>query len=187
MLPIYLASIETEQERAFFIELYNENRRAMYAFAFRYLKSEHDAEDVVHDVFLTVANGYIDKLSSQPKECVRSFLFVCTKNRALSLIKKRSGSVSLECIAENGHEVPSTDSDVSIEDIISDKALLEKAKEAMNGLDPIYADALFLHLEGYSARSISELFGENYQTVKKRIYRAKLLLREAVLGKGGAK
>lgn len=185
MLMLYLSMLRTEEERSFFTRLYNDYRHAMYCFANKYLNDPAASEDIVHDVFCIIADDHLKNLAERTEDGRRRFLFVCVKNRALNYIKTRSRNASLDALTETGWDVHDSASD-PIDEIIANADMVECAKAMIKTLDPIYADALWLSLEGFSTVEISILFKENHDTVRKRIYRAKQQLRELVLKEGGA-
>ena len=53
---IYLMVLDTEEERIKFVRLYEEYRNRMHYTASILLKSEIEAEDIVHDTFLTLTD-----------------------------------------------------------------------------------------------------------------------------------
>ena len=183
MLAFYLSLIETEEERSFFTKLYNDYRHAMFCVANKYLNDSAEAEDAVHDVFCVVADDHLKTLAERDEDGRRRFLFVCVKNRALNMLKRRAKTASLDALNEDGMEF--SDEQYPLDEIVADKDMAERAKAAIKELAPEYADALYLSLQGYSSVEIAKLFQENYEAVRKRIYRAKQQLRELVL-KGGA-
>ena len=184
MLLMYLSMLQTDEERAFFTKLYTKYRYQMFRVAKKYLHNEFDAEDIVHDIFKIVADDHLRDLENRTDADVRRFLLCCAKNRSLNLMKSRSKIVSLDALMEQGWDEIDLNKD-PIDEIIADQALTKQAEEAISGLDPMYGEPLWLHLKGFSTADVSKLFNENYETVKKRTYRAKLLLRKAVLGEGG--
>ena len=181
----YLSLIETDEERDLFTDLYNEYKRPMLYYAYTVLKDYQDAEDIVHDVFCIVAESYIKKLLRNEPESRKHFLLVCTKNRSLTLAKRKSKTISLDELSEEGYEFSSEAAEIRVPDDETDKEMLEKAKAAFIGLDPLYRDPLWLSFKGLTATDIAKLFNEKSDTIKKRIYRGKLLLRDAVGMKGG--
>lgn len=62
MLTLYLSLISTEAERSRFDEVYSQCRKQMIVIATSILKNEDDAEDVVHDVFYSIASSHTDIL-----------------------------------------------------------------------------------------------------------------------------
>lgn len=185
MLMFYLSMLETDEERDFFTELYNTYRQGLYRYALKYLHNEFDAEDVVQDVFKIVIDKCVIDLMERGDDGRRRFLFMCTRNRAINYGKRWAKVVSLDEMVENDVDFSTDLTEEPIADIITNRDLLEKAKVAINALDPKYADVLWMHLEGYSVQDISQFFGEKYGTVKQRLYRSKQLLRVAIGVKGG--
>ena len=58
---IYLMSLDTEEERIKFVKIYDIYRNRMHYTANMILKDELNAEDMVHDTFLTLTD-YIDRI-----------------------------------------------------------------------------------------------------------------------------
>ena len=54
---IYLQMIESEEDKSKFIELYNQYRYLMFSVANRILKNEYDAEDAVHQAFVSIIDN----------------------------------------------------------------------------------------------------------------------------------
>lgn len=185
MLTFFLSMLETDEERDFFTDLYIRYRQGMFRYANKYLHNDHDAEDIVHDVFCIVADKCIAELMERSDIGRRRFLFICTRNRAVNFGKRKSKVISFEEMAESSPDASAYSADDPIDEIITDKDMLERGKAAICSLDPKYADVLWMHLDGYSVQSIAALWDEKPDTVKKRLYRAKRLLREAVGEKGG--
>ncbi len=55
MLLIYMSFIDDESHRRLFEEIYLSYRKQMFLVARTVLKNDSDAEDIVHDVFLRIA------------------------------------------------------------------------------------------------------------------------------------
>ena len=50
----YLLLLDTKEEKEFFREIYNSYKDEMYRAAYRILQNRSDAEDIVHETFLTL-------------------------------------------------------------------------------------------------------------------------------------
>lgn len=61
---IYLALIETEEEKRKFERIYTDYRQTMYFAAYRILQNVHTAEDAVHQAFLRVID-HLDKIDEK--------------------------------------------------------------------------------------------------------------------------
>ncbi len=64
----YLLLLDTEQEREFFKKLYNEHKNEMYYTALKILKNESDAEDMVHETFLTLTEHLSKMIDNTPQK-----------------------------------------------------------------------------------------------------------------------
>lgn len=58
MISLYLAVLETDEDKYEFEEMYIKCRQQMYNLAYCILHNVQDAEDAVHQSFLTIANNY---------------------------------------------------------------------------------------------------------------------------------
>ena len=69
---IYLQTIETEEDKSKFEDIYREYRGLMYYIAYRRLHHEQDAEDAVHHAFMKIAENIkiIDPVSPKTKQLV---------------------------------------------------------------------------------------------------------------------
>ena len=161
------------------IGLYKKYRELLFRCASQYVTRYQDAEDVVHDVFC-IAVQYSKMLAELGEESCLHFLFVCTRNRALNFTKKQS-RVVLVSEPWDANEIPE---DIKLGELLEDRTALKKAMAAAKKLRPSYADVLYLHLEGFTVARIAELFKEEPEAVRKRLYRAKKKLRELMLEEG---
>ena len=64
----YLLLLDTEQERKFFKELYREHKNEMYYIALKILNNESDAEDMVHETFLTLTENLPKMMDNPPQK-----------------------------------------------------------------------------------------------------------------------
>ena len=180
MLSFYLSIISTDEQRDLFAELYGRYRQPLFRYARSFISDEAEAEDVVHDVFCVMADGYMDTMAVKSELRRKRFMFICTRNRALNRLRQISKVVSIEVMKESSADRLTDNDDESILDLITNEELLQRAKEIINTLDRRYADVLWMYLEGYTLVETAKCFGEKPETVRKRLYRAKQLLRAAI-------
>ena len=55
---VYLQMLETAEDRAAFEQLYLTYRSLMYRIAYGILRNQQDAEDAVHQAFLSMIGGF---------------------------------------------------------------------------------------------------------------------------------
>ncbi|MCI8721038.1 MAG: sigma-70 family RNA polymerase sigma factor [Oscillospiraceae bacterium] len=80
MLMIYLSAIETPEEKIKFEELYYRYRGFMLKAVKRVLRGDQDAEDAVHNAFLSIArNMKILPEMDSPK--LKGFLYIVAEHK----------------------------------------------------------------------------------------------------------
>lgn len=69
---VYLQMIETNEDKSKFEEIYQEYRNLMYYVAYKRMQHEQDAEDVVHHVFVKIAENikHIEPVSPKTKQLI---------------------------------------------------------------------------------------------------------------------
>lgn len=86
---IYLQVIDAPEDRDQFITLYETYRGLMFYVANQILQNEQDAEDAVHDAFLSVAE-HIKKFSRLERHKTKAFLVTIVENKAIDLYRKKT-------------------------------------------------------------------------------------------------
>ena len=168
MLSFYLSMIENDEERSLIEFIYNEYRQLMYKTAFSILHNKYDAEDAVHEAFLRVIKN-IAKFRSYKCNKNVSYLVIIVRGISLNMINKTSNCVELP---DNLPEIS------SVEEITEDRISYETVKSNIEKLTPALKDiATLFFVEELSAQEISELLGDNVNTVRSCVYRAKNILK----------
>ncbi|MDD2980743.1 MAG: sigma-70 family RNA polymerase sigma factor [Hespellia sp.] len=78
---------EEDQEKQFFISLYEKYARAMYRIAFSILKNESQSEDVVQDSFIKLMR-YLEKMNGMEEIQCKVLISRITKNEAVNRYRK---------------------------------------------------------------------------------------------------
>ncbi len=171
---VYLLYIDNDEDKSFFEELFYKYRKQMVYYAFGFVSGEVDAEDIVHDVFLKVAQRHLGLLKKLENETdVRNYLLKATKNTALNLAKARSRETELQ--DERIEHI----SDEDFTKRICAKLEYNRIVEAINSLDEIYKTVLYYHFVlGLSVKETSSLLDRSISATKKQLVRGKKLLLE---------
>lgn len=142
-------------------QLYLCTKDAIYGYALSILKNTHDAEDVLHDCYLSIyqtAHSYVS--AGKPM----AWIFTITRNLCLSKIRSRSHFT----------EVPEEDWEWYLEsnDQVSpeDRIVLE---DCLRHLEDDEREILLLHiLSGMKHREIAELLKRPLSTILSKYHRA---------------
>lgn len=137
---------------------------AMLNTAFRLLKNEEDAEDVLQESFLKAFKS-IDQVKNPAK--FGGWLKRIVINRSIDLLQKRK--IKFEPINEDRMEIPMTD-----EEPLDFKLPFEKVYNILLELPPGYRTVLSLYLlEGYDHQEISTILGISKSASLSQFHRGK--------------
>ena len=170
MLPMLLATIENDVDRALFAEIYEQYHERMEQAALRILKDPHDAEDAVQNAFLKIIRNF-DKFLGIPRK-KRLFWCVCiVKNEAITLLRKRKTTVLIENLEDTCDSINGADEALLYEDIVRMFAELPE----------LYRAVLEMRfLLDYSGKEIAKRLNISENVVNVRISRGRAMLRKTM-------
>lgn len=165
---ICMMLLDTEVEKRLFEKLYKAHRQSMYAYAFSILKEERAAEDAVHNVFVRITNS-MEKLEKLDEAMQKGYLLTAVRHAAIDMKRKRR-----RCPEISLDEVP--------EELLATYDITSQEKEVIRmlvGLPVIYREVLqYKYVYECNNREIAAALGISEGTVRKRLERAKDLLRK---------
>lgn len=157
----------------------------IHQLAFRYMKNREDAEEVTQDVLLRV----FSKIAAfRGDAALSSWIYRITFNTAMSRLRslkhRRPAEVAQEPLIwdeASGSGGPREVADWS--DLADDQVLRSEMRsslvEALGRLPEIYRAAVLLRdIQGLSTEEASAVLGIKPQTLKSRLHRGRLMLRE---------
>ena len=184
MLIFCLTFIDDFEDKKLFENLFNTYRKQMFYLAMSIIHSKDDAEDIVHDVFLNIAQRQMSVIKAiKNDEDMRNYLLKATKNKALNRIRDRKkDNVCIDSIIEFSN-VNITDSEFI--DKICDESEYEHVLTAIESLDSIYRNSLYYHfvLE-IPIQEVSKILNQSISTTKKQLVRGKKRLLALLETKG---
>lgn len=162
---VYLQLLETEEDRSKFEALYLMYRDMLYCIAWKYLKNEMDAEDAVHQAFVSIADNF-SKIGDLECPETKSYIVITLRCRCYDIIrsKKRRQHVL--------YEDAISDTEVDYDGPIVLASCLAK-------LNSRYRDALLLkfHL-GLTCKEIAAVYKITEDNATKLVQRARKKLEE---------
>lgn len=166
ILDGYIASIADGDQQAL-AALYECTKTGVYAFALSMLKNSHDAEDVLHDCFVSIWSN-AGSYRSQMKPM--AWILTITRNLCLKVFRDRAKFTQLETEDWRGHI------DLCTELTADDKVVLE---QCMTILSDDERQIVVLHaVAGFKHREIAQLLDLALPTVLSKYHRAIKKLRE---------
>ena len=156
----------------------------IFQLAFRYVRNHEDAEEVVQDVLLKVFR----KIEAfRGDSALSSWIFRITFNTAMSRLRRtraaRLAEVTELQIGLSGDDQstgydPADWSNPADEEVLR-RQLRARLAEAVEELPPIYREPVILRdLKGLTTEEASSRLRVKDQTLKSRLHRGRLLLRE---------
>lgn len=172
---IYLSLIDTEEERSLFEKVYKENFLRMYHIALSMLKGQSEAENAVHEAFLSIAERFqkYAKLSSGE---MTGLCITIVKNKAIDQLRLQSrySDIELENLV-----MYNCVSDYEPDRYVVDKEEYEQLRGVLEKLPEVLKVVLYLkYYYDYDNREISKALNIPLKTVEMRLYRGKKKLRE---------
>ncbi|MBR5536588.1 MAG: sigma-70 family RNA polymerase sigma factor [Clostridia bacterium] len=169
---LYLQTLETSDDKAKFEALYRTYCGLMVAVAMKLLSNRADAEDAVHQAFLSILKN-MDKISDVDCLKTKSYVVIITENKAIDLLRARKKTLPRDFEEEPpGVTIPPPGED----DLAA----------ALARLPARYREILLLHYHhGYSRRELSQMLELSYAAVQQLIWRAKAALRKQLEGGDG--
>ena len=166
-------------DTAAFAQLYDRHSTLLFSFVVRILRDEHDAEDVLQEAFTHIWEraAQYDAALGKPL----SWMISLTRNKAIDRLRKRKRRA--EVMMESAEEA---DILLSIPDeggatLATDDAAL--VRRAMSALSPEQRRAIELaFFSGLTHMEIAEQLGEPAGTIKARIRRGMLTMRDVLEG-----
>ncbi len=162
------------KDRQLFEQLLEKYHDDVFRVALYYTKSQDDASDVTQETFLRAMKYFY---SYRQDTDFKAWILSILRNVFFSFQKKKKQSVHIE----NGLEfIPDTSS--STDQTIMNKIEINIVREAIEKLPVKFREVIVLSdIESLSYEAIAEVLLIPVGTVRSRLHRARLLLKERIL------
>ena len=163
----------------------------VHQLAFRYLKNWEDAEEVTQDVLMKVHR----KIGAfRGDAALSSWIYRITFNTAMSRLRTSRFSrpmevQALDIVGDNGERAVAEPADWSVlaDDHVLRGEMRERLIEALQKLPEVYRTPVILRdIQGLSTEEASVVLHVKPQTLKSRLHRGRLILREHLADFAGA-
>ena len=182
------------QDPAAWQTLLSEYGGKMYGIALRFLRNEKEAEDAIQETWILISQ----KLCDFRSDCkLGTWIYRVTTNKCLEKIrsskkhKEKTESIDelMPGYQEDGHyqkEFPDWSQRPDKE--ADQKALKGEIEKALSSLPEEYREVLVLRdIEGFSGEEAAQMLGINEATMKTKLHRGRMALREKLEKKFGKK
>jgi RNA polymerase sigma-70 factor, ECF subfamily len=155
-----------------FNDLVRRNNRNLYAFAFRILRNQEEAEDAVQEVFIKLWNlgKKLDEYNS-----IEALASIMVKNYCIDQIRKKK-----HIVKEEPEKLSATDSGSNSPlELMEYKESGAILNNIIDQLPEIYKSAIIMkEIEGQSYEEIAEKTDQNINTLRVTLSRARKMIRE---------
>ena len=161
--------------------LYGKYSKLMRQEAYNILRDYALAEDAVQQAFMKLMNN-MEKISHGNDAKTRNFLVIICRNVAFDIYKSRTYlNEKSEAIDFEIEDEDNISDYMEPSKVLIDRENIKRLSEVIESLPPIYRDVLLLEsVHNNTKEEIADLLNINYETVRKRSYRAKKMLVEAL-------
>ena len=171
MLVYYLQSIESGEDKSKFERIYYRYRKLMFHVAMKILHNDADAEDAVHQAFVSVIEN-LNKAGVPESPETRCYVVTIAERKAIDILRSKEKVVSLDYDeTARGIEIPPPDT--------------SELADAMARLPARYREILLLrYRNGYSNAELGKMLNIKAGSVQRLLWRAKEALRNNLSGEG---
>lgn len=162
---LYLQMIESPKDKIKFEQIYLKYRRYMFQVASEILQNNQDAEDAVHNAFLSVAKN-ISKISDLDCPKTRGFLVTIVRSKSIDILRDHKKHISEEMDEDTiGKILP----DWHEHDLMW----------CIDQLPSRYRECILLkYSQGYTTKEVAKIMDISFEAASKLVQRAKKRLNE---------
>ena len=168
---IYFQLIDNPSDRSKFERLYIKYRSYMFVIANNILKNEYDAEDAVHQAFISIAKN-IHKIDESDCTKTKSYIVTIVEHSSIDIYRAKKRK-------------PAEELDERVMGITFDPPHTSALADAIAKLPAQYRHVILLKYDsGYSNQEIAKILGLSYEGVHSLVQRAKKRLEELLEEEG---
>ena len=176
-----IARLQKRDETAF-EELLRQYEKKVYTLCFRMCGNSEDAEEAAQDTFLALWRG-IDRFRQESS--LSTWIYRLASNACIDLLRRRKKQGSSLSLDDEELFLDAVDAAPRPQDAVEHREAQKLLQEGLSALPEEYRKVLILReIEGLSYTEIAESASLELGTVKSRISRGRVLLRNFLSGSG---
>ena len=171
-----------KRDEAAFEELIRQYEKKVYTLCFRMCGNSEDAEEAAQDSFLALWRG-IDRFRQESS--LSTWIYRLASNACIDLLRRRKKQGSSLSLDDEELFLDAVDPEPRPQDAVEHREAQKLLQEGLSALPEEYRKVLILReIEGLSYTEIAESASLELGTVKSRISRGRVLLRNFLSGSG---
>lgn len=185
MFPLFILELNDPDDKQMMLDIYQEFDKYMFTIAYSYTRNEKDAEDVVHNAWLSLCSvktlETLRKISKEKPLEKKRYIARCVRNKSVDLLRKRSKIKSNEVPLENEELAYMSTAENGLDFHLMLQAEVEDCLTGIQSLPPKQKQYLTMHyIENLSYREIAQSTGKTEDSIRSQISNAIKNLREKV-------
>ena len=155
-----------------FRQLFDENKRRIFAIAYRYAKNKEDAEDILQDTFIKAYQA-LNSFHTDDNTSFTSWLYRISINSSIDLLRKHKKMRDNYFDNDKFDNLPSGDAGSNPEHLTQLQDVRGKISRVLNKLTARQRMIFILrHYQHLSTQEIAEYMSCSQGSVKKQLFRA---------------
>ncbi|MDR2569415.1 MAG: sigma-70 family RNA polymerase sigma factor [Oscillospiraceae bacterium] len=180
MILLYISTLDTDDERIKMTQIYERYKSLMLMYARKILKNEEQAENAVHEAFLSIIK-HKEKYLSNSCPDLGVPIVIITRNKCFDMLKR--ANYNEENIDEHEHYLEADI--VSMDNKLIQNDEYELLRKHLTVLDDLSISILEMrYVLGMSHKEISKVTNLSLDNINKRITRAKSKVRKSYEDRG---
>lgn len=182
MLPILLLTIEDQEDKLIFENLYDKYKDATMRRALKLLNDhQFDAEDAFQRAWSQISMN-IDKIKCREEAAIATYIMKTIEFKAIDIANKNKKY--RKCFDSTNRTPQEVVSDELVY-LVCGRVQCETIVKVLQAMDDKYKDIMMLtYLYGFDVKTIAEQLNMKEKTVWTRLYRGKALLIEELKKRG---
>ena len=172
MLWMYIAMLETAEQKEKITYIYENYADLMYCEALKVVGEHYLAEDVVHETFLHLIR-ILDDVEVADTKKLKRFLTIITHSKGVDIVRKLN---RMKPARDEELLNWSTPTRQEPEEVVLHAIEFEALVSFVSRMDHKYKAPLNLRRMGYSIQEIARILEITPQNVKVRLYRARQMI-----------
>lgn len=178
----YLLLLETDREKEFFTSIYTAHREEMFFIAYSILHNRADAEDIVHESFLSLID-HVDKIIDKEPYQAWHYMKTTVKHKSFNLYHRKKSLEEVELDENWMQEENATDKGPDL--LMEDSELQEAMSGLLKQLKTPYQEVLALqYYHEMTPNEIAKEMGKTPDNIRHISMRAKRKL-QSILEENG--
>ena len=173
MLPMGILAIESESDRTYITEIYQQHRHLMYSIIRKTIQNAQDVEDIINEVMLSLIRN-IATIRELNEFSLRKYVLSATKTATINYLVRRTKTSQFEFVPHDDMlDAMPASGDHGVDGVLIQLEEIQQLKDALKALPQYEFDILFMReYDGLADSQIASIIGKKENSVRSYASRA---------------